>query len=77
VLGRTEISEPAALAARGGARLRAGGLELHLASRTTSVPPAKRIPVSLVSDLGGVVESLRQADQDRTGDGDVPGFRRA
>ena len=76
VLGLTEIDKPPALAARGGAWFRAGGVELHLGVEDDFRPAGKAHPGILVSDLDAVVRRLREAGQDVTWDGDLPGFRR-
>jgi catechol 2,3-dioxygenase-like lactoylglutathione lyase family enzyme len=76
-LRMTEIDKPPVLAARVGAWLR------HRWRRaaprpwtTTSGPPARDTPVSLVNDLDEVVARLRARGQSNEWDGNFPGFRR-
>lgn len=76
VLGMTEIGKPPVLAARGGAWFRAGGLELHLGVEADFRPARKGHPGVLVTDLDGLVQRLREADQEVAWDGDFPGYRR-
>jgi len=76
VLGMSEIAKPPALAERGGAWFRAGGLEIHFGIEDDFRPARKGHPGILVTDLDEVVQRLRSADQDVIWDGDFPGFRR-
>jgi catechol 2,3-dioxygenase-like lactoylglutathione lyase family enzyme len=76
VLGMTEVAKPPALAARGGAWFRQGGLELHLGVEDDFRPARKGHPGILVDDLDDIVRRLRAADQDVTWDDGFPGFRR-
>lgn len=76
VLGMTEVDKPSALAARGGAWFRAGGVELHLGVEAEFRPARKGHPGILVDDLDGVVSRLGGAGQQVTWDGDFPGYRR-
>ncbi len=76
VLGMGEVDEPPALAARGGAWFRSGGLELHLGVEEEFAPACKAHPGILVADLDEVVRRLAAAGQDVTWDTDLPGFRR-
>ncbi len=76
VLGMAEVAKPPALAGRGGAWFRAGGVELHLGVEDDFRPARKGHPGILVSDLDDVVRRLRAAGQDATFDDDFPGFRR-
>jgi len=76
VLGMMEVQKPPALAARGGAWFRAGGVELHLGVEADFRAARKAHPGILVQDLDGVVDRLRDAGQDVTWDDEFPGFRR-
>ncbi|GAB2916416.1 VOC family protein [Rhodococcus aerolatus] len=77
VLGMREIAKPPALAARGGAWFRAGGVEIHCGVQDPFSPATKAHPGLLVTDLDAVVDALRAAGQHVAWDGDFPGFRRA
>ncbi len=76
VLAMSEVDKPPALAARGGAWFRAGGVELHLGVEDDFRPARRGHPGILVDDLDDVVSRLRSAGQDATWDGDFPGYRR-
>lgn len=76
VLGMTEIPKPPALAARGGAWFRAGGVELHLGVDDDFRPARKGHPAILVDDLDEVLRRLSDAGLDATWDTDFPGYRR-
>ncbi|MCG5218588.1 VOC family protein [Streptosporangium soli] len=76
VLGMREIDKPAALATRGGAWFRAGGLELHLGVQDDFRPATKGHPGILVDDLDAVVSRLAAAGQQVRWDTGFPGFRR-
>jgi catechol 2,3-dioxygenase-like lactoylglutathione lyase family enzyme len=76
VLGLAEIEKPPALAARGGAWFRAGGVELHLGVEDDFQPARKAHPGMLVTDLDDIAARLRQAGQDVRWDAEFPGFRR-
>ena len=76
VLGMTEIAKPQALAARGGAWFRAGGVEFHLGVEEDFRPARKGHPGILVDDLDDVVRRLAAAGQQTTWDANFPGFRR-
>lgn len=76
VLAMSEVDKPPALAARGGAWFRAGGVELHLGVDDDFRPARRGHPGILVDDLDDVVRRLRSAGQDATWDGDFPGYRR-
>ncbi len=77
VLGMTEVDKPPALAARGGAWFRAGGVELHLGVEEDHRPARKAHPGILVDDIDEIARRLRDAGQDVSWDGDFPGFRRS
>lgn len=76
VLGMVEIDKPPALAARGGAWFRSGGVELHLGVEDDFRPSRKGHPGILVTDLDEVVRRLHSAGQDVSWDAEFPGFRR-
>jgi catechol 2,3-dioxygenase-like lactoylglutathione lyase family enzyme len=76
VLGLAEIEKPPALAARGGAWFRAGGVELHLGVEDDFRPARKAHPGILVDNLDDIVARLERAGQDVRWDAEFPGFRR-
>jgi catechol 2,3-dioxygenase-like lactoylglutathione lyase family enzyme len=76
VLGLDEVEKPPALAARGGAWFRGGGVELHLGVEDDFRPARKGHPGMLVSDLDDIVARLERAGQDVRWDTEFPGFRR-
>lgn len=76
VLGMTEVPKPAAMAVRGGAWFRAGGVELHLGAEDGFRPDRKGHPGILVDDLDDVAARLTGADVPVRWDDDFPGFRR-
>ncbi len=76
VLGMVEIDKPPALATRGGAWFRSGGVELHLGVEDDFRPSRKGHPGILVTDLDEVVRRLQSAGQDVSWDAEFPGFRR-
>lgn len=76
VLGMSEVEKPPALAARGGAWFRAGGLELHLGVETDFRPARKGHPGILVEDLDEVARRVAITGQDVGWDRDFPGYRR-
>jgi hypothetical protein len=71
-----QLEKPQALAARGGAWFRGGGVELHLGVEDDFRPARKGHPGMLVSDLDDIVARLEQAGQDVRWDTEFPGFRR-
>lgn len=75
-LGMTEVEKPLALAARGGAWFRAGGVELHIGVEDDFRPARKAHPGILVTDLDALVSRLANAGQPARWDADFPGFRR-
>ena len=76
VLGLAEVEKPPALAARGGAWFRSGGVELHLGVEEDFRPARKGHPGVLVNDLDEVVRRLAASGQPVEWDDDFPGFRR-
>jgi catechol 2,3-dioxygenase-like lactoylglutathione lyase family enzyme len=76
VLGMAEVEKPPALAARGGAWFRGGGVEFHLGVEADFRPARKAHPAILVRDLDIVVALLRGAGQDVSWDDNFPGYRR-
>ena len=76
VLGLTEIAKPVALAARGGAWFRGGGLELHLGVESGFRAARKAHPGILVDGLESLSTRLGAAGCAVTWDDDFPGFRR-
>jgi catechol 2,3-dioxygenase-like lactoylglutathione lyase family enzyme len=76
VLGLHEIPKPPALAARGGAWFRGGGIELHLGVEDGFQPARKAHPGLLVGDLDGLAARLEAAGYPVSWDGDFPGMRR-
>jgi catechol 2,3-dioxygenase-like lactoylglutathione lyase family enzyme len=76
VFGMTEVTKPAALARRGGAWFRAGGVDLQLGVEDAFRPARKAHPAVLVDDLDDLVARLAAAGQPVSLDSDFPGFRR-
>ena len=76
VLGMTEVTKPAALAARGGAWFRSGATELHLGVESDFRPARKAHPALLVDDLDALTARLAAAGQDVRWDDLLPGHRR-
>ncbi|MGZ4609566.1 MAG: VOC family protein, partial [Actinomycetes bacterium] len=76
VLGMSEVPKPPALAARGGAWFRSGGLELHLGIEADFHPARKAHPGILVADIDAVVARIRAHGVDVEWDDNFPGVRR-
>lgn len=76
VLGFEELAKPASLAARGGAWLRAGPIELHLGVEKEFRPALKAHPCFVVSSLDPLAERLTAAGSPVLWDEDIPGRRR-
>lgn len=76
LLGMTELTKPAELAARGGCWFRSGALELHLGVERDFRPAAKAHPGILVRDLDALARRLTDAGAHVTWDGAFPGHRR-
>jgi len=76
VLGMREVAKPEALADRGGAWFRGGGVEFHLGVEQGFRPARKAHPGILVSGLDHLAARLAAAGCDVTWDGALPGFRR-
>ena len=76
VLAMTEVPKPPALAARGGAWFRAGGVELHLGVEPGFSPARKAHPGIVVTDLDELVRRLQLSGQQVSWDADFSGYRR-
>ena len=76
LLGMTEVSKPAALAARGGAWFRSGTAELHLGVEPDFRPARKAHPGLLVDELDAIVARLVDAGRSVRPDDLLPGYRR-
>jgi catechol 2,3-dioxygenase-like lactoylglutathione lyase family enzyme len=76
VLEMVEIDKPPALAQRGGAWFRAGGVELHLGVEDDFRPARKAHPGLLTPDLDEVARRLTRAGHAVEGDANFPGYRR-
>ena len=76
VLGMGELTEPPALAARGGCWFRRGGLEVHLGVEDPFAPARKAHPAVLVHGLDRLVARLEAAGHPVTWDDAFPGHRR-
>jgi len=77
LLGMTEVTKPAALAARGGCWFTAGAAVLHLGVEEPFRPAGKAHPAFVVTDLDALQTRLGAAGFDcvRT-DGEIPGVQR-
>lgn len=76
VLGMVEVEKPVALAARGGAWFRAGGVELHLGVEDDFRPARKAHPGVLTVDLDDVAQRLTKTGHHIAWDADFAGYRR-
>jgi catechol 2,3-dioxygenase-like lactoylglutathione lyase family enzyme len=76
ILGLEEIPKPPALAGRGGAWFRSGGVEVHLGVEEGFVPARKAHPAFLVDDLAGLEERLRGSGMEPAADVELEGHRR-
>ncbi|MDQ1604394.1 MAG: hypothetical protein QOE01_2239 [Actinomycetota bacterium] len=76
VLGMAEVPKPPALAGRGGAWFRSGGVELHLGVEDGFRPARKAHPGILVDGLAAFAERLASYGVPVRWDDDFPGFRR-
>jgi catechol 2,3-dioxygenase-like lactoylglutathione lyase family enzyme len=76
VLGLTELTKPAVLAARGGCWFRGGGWEIHLGVVPDFRPERKGHPGVLVNDLDGLAGKLEAAGHPVEWDPHFPGHRR-
>lgn len=76
VLGMTELTKPAELAARGGCWFRGGNLEVHLGVQPDFAPARKAHPGILVHSLHDLGERLEAAGHEVTWDDNFPGFNR-
>jgi catechol 2,3-dioxygenase-like lactoylglutathione lyase family enzyme len=76
VLGLEEVPKPPALAARGGAWFRGGGLEIHLGIEEPFTPAEKAHPGILTQDLGSLRARLADAGVDVRPDDLFPGYQR-
>ena len=76
VLGMSEVTKPAALAARGGAWFRSGALELHLGVEDDFRPARKAHPGLLTADLDGLAAACEAAGHPVEWDPNFPGHRR-
>ncbi|MGH8827429.1 MAG: VOC family protein [Jiangellaceae bacterium] len=77
LLGMTEISKPAVLAARGGAWFRSGTAEIHLGVEASFRAAAKAHPAFVVAGLDAVCARLQAVGVAAQPDELLPGFRRA
>jgi catechol 2,3-dioxygenase-like lactoylglutathione lyase family enzyme len=76
VLGMVEVEKPPALAGRGGAWFRDGGVEIHLGVEDPFAPARTAHPGLVVEDLDEAARRVATTGQDITWDADLPGFRR-
>ena len=76
LLGIPEVAKPANLAGRGGCWFELGTLRLHLGVEADFRPARKAHPALLVSDLGGLTETLRAAGCTLKDDAPLEGFVR-
>jgi catechol 2,3-dioxygenase-like lactoylglutathione lyase family enzyme len=76
LLGITEVPKPPHLAARGGCWFERGALKVHLGVEPDFRPAGKAHPALLVSDLGELVNRLRDAGIDIVDDEPLEGYER-
>jgi catechol 2,3-dioxygenase-like lactoylglutathione lyase family enzyme len=78
LLGFREIPKPAELAARGGAWLQSGNVQLHLGVEAEFRPARKAHPAFVVDDLDGLLTSVRNAGYETdTSQPPLDGYKRA
>lgn len=76
-LGMTEMTKPAALAARGGCWFRSGAAVIHLGVEEPFVPARKAHPAFLTDDLAGLEARLDHAGFECVrSDNEIPGVLR-
>jgi catechol 2,3-dioxygenase-like lactoylglutathione lyase family enzyme len=76
LLGIPEVPKPADLAARGGCWFETGQLKIHLGVDPHFVPARKAHPAFIVEGLTELIEILRQAGCEMTGDQPLEGYNR-
>ncbi|MEU9145867.1 VOC family protein [Streptomyces sp. NPDC048349] len=76
VLGMTEISKPAVLAARGGCWFAAGPVQLHLGVEEGFRPARKAHPGLRVTGIEAYARRLEERGAEVVWDGNLPGHRR-
>jgi catechol 2,3-dioxygenase-like lactoylglutathione lyase family enzyme len=76
LLGITEVPKPPHLAARGGCWFERGALKVHLGVEQDFRPARKAHPALLVSDLGPLVNRLRDAGVEIVDDEPLEGYER-
>lgn len=76
VLGMTEISKPAVLAARGGCWFAAGPVQLHLGVEEDFRPARKAHPGLRVTGIDAYATRLEERGAEVVWDDDLPGHRR-
>ncbi|WP_241255781.1 glyoxalase [Candidatus Protofrankia californiensis] len=75
VVGLTEVSKPAPMAARGGAWFRGPGFELHVGVTADFTPASKAHPAILVNDIDALAVRLADASIAPVWAHDFPGHR--
>jgi catechol 2,3-dioxygenase-like lactoylglutathione lyase family enzyme len=76
VLDMERVAKPEALAGRGGAWFRAGGVELHLGVEEPFRPARKAHPAFLVDDLDALRARVESAGGEIEEQPPLPGYRR-
>ena len=76
VLGMDRVPKPSALAGRGGAWFRAGGVELHLGVEEPFRPARKAHPAFLVDDLDALRARVVSGGGEIEDQPPLPGYRR-
>ncbi len=76
VLGVPEQPKPPHLATRGGCWFESDTVKIHLGVEADFRPARKAHPALLVSDLGALVEAMRQAGVDVVDDEPLDGYDR-
>jgi catechol 2,3-dioxygenase-like lactoylglutathione lyase family enzyme len=76
LLGMRELQKPPVLAARGGAWLASGPVQIHLGVEPEFRPARKAHPAVAVADIDGLAARLSGAGHDVVWDDAIPGLRR-
>ena len=77
ILGIPEVEKPAALRQRGGVWFETGTVKIHLGVEGDFHPAKKAHPALVVTDLRGLIGSLKSSGFNVTEDHEIPGVQRA